>query len=151
MTTLANALACVLALAVASFLWKKNSGFTRNAVFLSVALLLFCLFCFLGMDKLGVADMSGELYPFRMMALCLCFSTTALPKYRRRYLVLAQSFWCWIEFFGGISLYYRGVDVAWMRIAALAGMAFCSTFLSRISREMEFCLMVFWIAIWIFF
>lgn len=151
MTTLANALACVFTLGCSAFLWKPASGFYRNALLLSASLLLFCLFAFFGVDDFSSANMNGELYPFRMMALCLCFSTTALPKYRRRYLVLAQILWCWIELFGGITLYYRGVDVAWTRIAAIASMAACSTLLSRISKEMEFCLMVFWIAIWIFF
>ena len=92
-----------------------------------------------------------EHYPFRMLALCLCLSTTSLPLYRRRYLVLAQSLWCWIELFGGIALYYRGIDIAWTRILAVLGMTLCSTFLSKISKEMEFCLMVFWLAVWVFF
>lgn len=149
MTTLPNALACVFILGCATFLWRKNSGFYKNGLLLAFALLLFCLFSFFAFD--GSLGPAGEMYPFRMMGLCLCFSTTSLPKYRRRYLVLAQGLWCWIELFGGISLYYRGMDAAWTRIIALVGMTFCSTLLSRISREMEFCLMVFWIAIWIFF
>jgi len=151
MTTLANALACIITLGCANFLWKKNSGFYRNAVILATAFLLFVVYTFFAVDSLDVSSAVGELYPFRMFALCLCFSASALPKYRRRYLVLAQALWCWIELFGGISLYYRGVDVAWIRVMALAGMTLCSTFLSKISREMEFCLMVFWIAIWMFF
>lgn len=158
MTTLANALACVFALGCASFLWKSPS-FIKNAVLVVGSLLLFCLFAYFAAENFAMAYASGvpqdsgspqELYPFRMMALCLCFSTTSLPKYRRRYLVLAQALWCWIELFGGISLYYRGVDFAWTRVVALFAMSFCSTLLSKISREMEFCLMVFWIAIWIF-
>lgn len=151
MTIVANALACVFTLGCASFLWRKNSGFYQNGIILAIVLLLFCLFSFLGMEDFGEPTINGELYPFRMLALCLCFSTTSLSKYRRRYLVLAQALWCWIELFGSIALFYRGMDIAWTRILALAGMTFCSTFLSRISREMEFCLMVFWIAIWIFF
>lgn len=150
MTSLANALACVLVLGGASFLWRKNSGIFQNGISLALLLFLFCLFSFFAVDGESLKA-AGELYPFRMMALCLCFSTTSLSKYRRRYLVLAQSLWLWIEMFGGISLYYRGIDVAWVRVAALAGITFCSNFLSKISREMEFCLMVFWIAIWIFF
>ena len=98
-----------------------------------------------------LVDPTLEHYPFRMMALCLCLSTTSLTLYRRRYLVLAQALWFWVELFGGIALFYRGFDIAWMRILAILGMTFCSTFLSRISKEMEFCLMVFWIAVWVFF
>jgi len=151
MTAIANALACIFTLGCANFLWKKGSGFYRNAAILALSLLLFSLYTFFAVEDLGSASAAGELYPFRMFALSLCFSASALPKYRRRYLVLAQGLWCWIEVFGGISLYYRGIDVAWIRIVALMGMTICSTFLSKISREMEFCLMVFWIAIWVFF
>ena len=42
-------------------------------------------------------------------------------------------------------------DIAWTRILALLSMSLCSTFLSKISKEMEFCLMVFWLAVWVFF
>ncbi|MCF0215847.1 MAG: hypothetical protein HUK21_05190 [Fibrobacteraceae bacterium] len=92
-----------------------------------------------------------ENYPFRMLALCFCFSTTSLNHKRRRYLVMAQCFWLWVELFGGISLFYRGIDISWTRIAAIGVGCVCSTFLSNISKEMEFCLMVYWIAIWIMF
>ncbi len=153
MTPLVNALACLVALGCASFLWKKGTSPYRNGALLSLFLLLFGLFTYFGgeMFDARLFDPSLEHYPFRMMALCLCFSTTSLAFYRRRYLVLAQALWCWIELFGGITLLYRGIDVAWTRILALFGMTFCSTFLSRISKEMEFCLMVFWIAVWVFF
>lgn len=153
MTPLMNALACLLALGCASFLWKERSSLYRNGILLAVFLQLFCMFAYAGFDVDAVGGKMGaiECYPFRLMALCLCFSTTSLKQYRRRYLVLAQMLWFWMELFGGIALYYRGMDMVWTRIIALSGMAFCSTFLSRISKEMEFCLMVFWIAIWIFF
>ena len=109
------------------------------------------MFTYFGAAESLATDPALEHYPFRMLALCLCLSTASLPLYRRRYLVLAQVLWLWIELFGGIALYYRGFDVAWTRIAAVAGLAFGSTFLSRISREMEFCLMVLWLAVWVFF
>ena len=149
MTALANSLSCLIALGCASFLWRKGSSPYRNGALLAGFLVLFCLFTYFAGD-LSV-DPTLEHYPFRMLALCLCLSTTSLPLYRRRYLVLAQSLWCWIELFGGISLYYHGIDIAWTRIAALLSMTLCSTFLSKISKEMEFCLMVFWLAVWVFF
>ena len=153
MTPLVNALACLVALGVASLLWKPKSSFYRNAGLLAGFMLFACLFTYLGRETLDFRNFDPQLehYPFRMLALCLCLSTTSLQIYRRRYLVLAQALWCWVELFGGIALYYRGLDVAWVRIIALAGITLGSTFLSRISKEMEFCLMVFWLAIWVFF
>ena len=149
MTALANSLSCLIALGCAMFLWRKGSSPYRNGALLAGFLVLFSLFTYLAGDI--SADPTLEHYPFRMLALCLCLSTTSLPLYRRRYLVLSQSLWCWIELFGGIALYYRGIDIAWTRILAVLGMTLCSTFLSKISKEMEFCLMVFWLAVWVFF
>ena len=151
MTPLVNALACLVALGCASFLWRERSSPYRNGALLAAFLVLFSAFTYFGGMDPRALDPEMEYYPFRMMALCLCLSTTSLPFYRRRYLVLAQSLWLWIELFGGISLYYRGIDIAWTRILALWGMTLCSTFLSKISKEMEFCLMVLWLAIWVFF
>lgn len=149
MTALANSLSCLIALGCASFLWRKGSSPYRNGALLAGFLVLFSLFTYFAGDI--SVDPTLEHYPFRMLALCLCLSTTSLPLYRRRYLVLAQSLWCWIELFGGIALYYRGIDIAWTRILAVLGMTLYSTFLSKISKEMEFCLMVFWLAVWVFF
>ena len=149
MTALANSLSCLIALGCASFLWRKGSSPYRNGALLAGFLVLFSLFTYFAGDI--SVDPTLEHYPFRMLALCLCLSTTSLPLYRRRYLVLAQSLWCCIELFGGIALYYRGIDIAWTRILAVLGMTLCSTFLSKISKEMEFCLMVFWLAVWVFF
>ncbi|MCQ2096432.1 MAG: hypothetical protein MJY87_00615 [Fibrobacter sp.] len=143
MTPLQNALGCLLALGCAYFFWKPKARLVGNAAILVGSLSLFVAYAF------AVGD--TEFYPFRLFALALCFSTTSLQKDRRRFLFLAQIFWLWIELFGNISLYYRGYEFAGTRLVAIAGLALCSTFLSRISKEMEFCLMVFWIAVWIFF
>ncbi len=153
MTPLANALACLIALGCALFLWRKGSSPYRNGALLAGFLLLFGVFTYFGGEMFDARsiNLSLEMYPFRMMALCLCLSTTSLALYRRRYLVLAQALWFWVELFGGIALFYRGLDVAWTRILAIFWMGFCSTFLSKISKEMEFCLMVFWLAVWVFF
>ncbi|MCF0224871.1 MAG: hypothetical protein HUK20_11440 [Fibrobacter sp.] len=152
MTPLFNALACLLTLACAQFFWRKQSSLLYNAIWMVGSLALFCLFSYLANDlENGRMALSVENYPFRMLAIALCFSTTTLRLNRRRYLVLAQSFWLWIEIFGAISLAYRGVDPLWVRVAAILGLAALSNNLQRISKEMEFCLMVYWIAIWIFF
>jgi hypothetical protein len=39
----------------------------------------------------------------------------------------------------------------WTRLLAIAVSVFGSTFLSRISQGMEFALMAYWIAVWVFF
>lgn len=143
MIPLLNSLGCLLALGCAYYLWRPGSGLYRNGGVLAISLLLFVVY--------AAAAGDGEYYPFRLLALCLCFSTTSLKKSRRAYVLLAQAFWLWIELFGNISLYYRGEEFAWTRIVAILGLALCSSFLSKISKEMEFCLMVFWIAVWIFF
>lgn len=152
MTPLMNSLACLLSVAFAMFLWKeiRDNRFLvlRETLLLVGFLLMAGTFTFLAGD---MQDPALEHYPFRMLGLCLCCSTTSLRNKRRKYLVLAQVFWLWVELFGGITLFYHGLDMPWTRITAIASMAACSTLLSKISREMEFCLMVFWIAVWIFF
>ncbi|MCR5379164.1 MAG: hypothetical protein K6E57_09475 [Fibrobacter sp.] len=148
MTLLFHALACLMALGLAGFLWRGRISLFKESLLMIGFLLVFGVYTFLAGN---VADPTMEHYPFRMLALCLCFSTTALPHKRRRYLVLAQAMWLWVEFFGALVLFYRGFDVPWVRIASIFVVGFGSSFLSRINREMEFCLMVFWIAIWVFF
>lgn len=148
MTALSNAVACLLALAVTVFYWRSPLKLFKETLIILLSLALFCVYTYFAGDSL-----TGQMehYPFRMLALALCFSTTALPKKRRRYLVMAQVLWLWVEFFGALSLYYRGIDVPWTRLVAISGVCFGSTFLSRISHEMEFVLMAYWIAIWVFF
>ena len=148
MTPLMNAFACLLALAMAQFLWHRPIRLFKEAFFLFLALVVFCIYAFFAGD---MADPAMESYPFRMLSFALCFSTTALPNKRRRYLLMAQVMWLWVEFFGGISLYYHGVDMPWTRLLAIGVSVFGSTFLSRISQGMEFALMAYWIAVWVFF
>lgn len=148
MTPLMNALACVMSLCFAVFLWREKISIFKDGALIFCFFVVSCCFAFFVGD---VDDPLLEYLPLRMLALCLCVSTTSLPHKRRRYLVLAQAFWVWVELFGGISLAYRGIEFAWTRVLAIAAITLCSTLLSKISREMEFCLLVFWIAIWMFF
>lgn len=143
MNAMLNSLGCLLALGCAYYLWRPASGLYKNAVVLACSLAIFVLF--------STFTAEGSFYPMRLLALSLCFSTTSLTRHRRRYLVLAQMFWFWVELFGCLMLYGDGSDFAWTRLCAILGIFASSTFLSKISREMEFCLMVFWIAVWIFF
>lgn len=148
MTAFPNAIACLLALSVTVFYWRTPLKLFKEVLVILLSLALFCFYTYFAGETLSP---QMEHYPFRMLALALCFSTTALPNKRRRYLVMAQILWLWVEFFGALSLSYRGIDVPWTRIVAIGGVGFCSTFLSRISHEMEFVLMAYWIAIWVFF
>lgn len=148
MTPLMNALACLLSLASAAFFWRAPLRLFKETLVILAALLVFGLFSFLAGD---MTQPQMESYPFRMLALALCFSTTSLPNKRRRYLLLAQVLWLWIEFFGGISLAYRGFEMPWTRVLALSVGAVGGSMLSRIGHEMEFALMAFWIAVWVFF
>lgn len=148
MTPLMNAVACLLALALAQFFWRRPIRLFKEAFVIVDSLLLFGAYTFLAGD---MRDPAMESYPLRMISLALCVSTTALPNKRRRFLIMAQVMWLWVELFGGISLYYRGFDMPWTRIIALCVSVFGSTFLSKISQGMEFALMAYWIAVWVFF
>ena len=148
MTPLMSSLACVMALAQAFFLWRGKIRLLKEGLLLFGFFVISCVFTLLvGSPN----DPQLEHYPLQMLALCLCFSTTSLPRYRRRYLVMAQALWFWVVLFGGISLAYRGIEFPWARALAILALCCSSTLLSRISKEMEFCLMVFWLAIWILF
>ena len=67
MIQLVNALACLIALGCASFLWKKGSSPYRNGALLVGALLLFCVFTYFGgeMFDARLVDPTLEHYPFR--------------------------------------------------------------------------------------
>lgn len=148
MTTFANALACLLALAFSCVLWRGKITLLKESLlllgFLLVAETFTCLACY----SMGPAY---ENYPLRMVALSLCFSTTKLPVKRRRYLVLAQALWLWVELVGYCSFANIGMEISWIRILAIAVVGTCSSLLSKMSRNIEFCLMVLWVAIWMFF
>ena len=148
MIPLLNAVACLLALAMAQFFWRRPIRLFKEAFFLLAAVVVFCVYAYFSGD---MNDPAMDSYPFRMFALALCFSTTALPVKRRRYLLMAQVMWFWVEFFGSVSLFYHGFDMPWTRLLAISVSVFGSTFLSRISQGMEFALMAYWIAVWVFF
>ena len=89
MSLFANAVACLLSLFFAAFLWKQK-GMLRVTLVMFVAVMTSCLYtAFAG--NLAIATL--ENYPFRMMALTFCVFTTGLRENRRRFMVLAQSFW----------------------------------------------------------
>jgi hypothetical protein len=137
-----------MALGSSMFLWKPPRSVFKEGALITLYLVLFMLFSYLTMEGSGA---TLEYLPLRMLALCICFSVTSIQNHKTRYLVMAQVLWLWIEFFGGVSLVYRGLDMPWTRVVAIGSCATGSVFMTRISREMEFVLMVYWIAIWMFF
>ncbi len=147
MSMFANAVACLLCLVFAALLWKMK-GMFRVTLMMFLVVMTSCLFCaFVG----NLAISSMENYPFRMVALTFCVFTTGLRENRRRFMVLAQTFWLWLELVGNVSLYQMGEDAPWIRLAAIAEIALGCCFMARISREIEFGLMVLWMAVWMFF
>ena len=148
MDAVLNSLCCLMALGSSMFLWRPPRSVFKEGALITLYLVLFMLFSYLTMDGSGA---TLEYLPLRMLALCICFSVTSIQNHKTRYLVMAQVLWLWIEFFGGVSLVYRGLDMPWTRVIAIGSCATGSVFMARISREMEFVLMVYWIAIWMFF
>lgn len=147
MSMFANAVACLLCLVSAAILWKKR-GMLRFTLAMLLIVAMDCLYtAFAGNREISAMD----IYPFRMLALALCVFTTGLRKNRRRFMVLAQTFWLWVELLGIISLYQAGEEAPWIRLAAIAEIALGCCFMARISREIEFGLIVLWMAVWMFF
>lgn len=147
MSTFANAVACLLCLIFSAFLWKMK-GMLRVTLVMFFVVMISCLYTALAGD-LAVSAM--ENYPFRMVALTFCVFTTGLRENRRRFMVLAQTFWLWVELVGNVSLSQAGLEAPWIRLAAIAGIAIGCSFMARISREIEFGLIVLWMAVWMFF
>ena len=143
MSMFANAVACLLCLVFAAFLWKIKGMFRITLVMFLIVMTSYLVGNF--------GDPILENYPFRMVALALCVFTTGLRENRRRFMVLAQTFWLWVELVGNASLYQMGAEAPWIRLAAIAGIALGCSFMARISREIEFGLIVLWMAVWMFF
>lgn len=143
----ANAVACLLCLIFAAVLWKMK-GMFRITLVMFLIVMTSCLYtAFAG----NLAISTLENYPFRMLALTLCVFTTGLRENRRRFMVLAQTFWLWVELVGNVSLYQTGAEAPWIRLAAIAEIALGCCFMARIPREIEFGLIVLWMAVWMFF
>ena len=148
MDAILNALSCLMALGTSMFLWRKPTSVYKETGVMALSLCIFVLFSYFTVDS---SEPALEYMPFRMLALSLCFSPTSLTSHKSRYMVLALVLWLWVEFFGGLTFVYRGLEMPWTRVIAIGTGAVGSAFLSHISREMEFMLMVYWIAIWMFF
>ena len=147
MSMFANAMACLLCLTFAFILWKVKGlvGFALMMFFSVMTCVLYTSF----VGNLLLPEL--QCYPFRMVALTFCVYTTGLQENRRRYMVLAQTFWLWVELLGAVSLLQAGEVAPWFRLAAIASIGLGCCFMARISREIEFGLIVLWMAVWMFF
>jgi hypothetical protein len=147
MSLFANAVACLLCL-VFAFVLCTQKGMLRISLMMLLAVMTSCLYtAYVG----NLAIPTLENYPFRMVALTFCVFTTRLRENRRRFMVLAQTFWLWVELVGCVSLLQAGDEAPWIRLAAIAEIALGCCFMAKISREIEFGLIVLWMAVWMFF
>ena len=126
MSMFANAVACLLSLFFAAFLWKQK-GIFRISLMMFVIVMTCCLYtAFAG----NLVIPTLENYPFRMVAFTFCVFTTGLRENRRRFMVLAQAFWLWVELVGNVSLYQMGGEAPWIRLAAIAEIGFGCCFMT---------------------
>lgn len=147
MSIFANAVACLLCLFFSAFLWNQK-GMLRVSLVMFFVVMTSCLYtAFVG----NLAVPTLESYPFRMFALTMCVFTTGLRENRRRFMVLAQTFWLWVELVSNLSLMQTGADAPWLRLAAIAEIGLGCCFMVRISKGIEFGLIVLWMAVWMFF
>ncbi len=147
MSIFANAVASLLCLLFTAFLWNQK-GMLRVTLVMFFVVMTSCLYtAFVG----NLAVPTLESYPFRMFALTMCVFTTGLRENRRRFMVLAQTFWLWVELVSNLSLMQTGADAPWLRLAAIAEIGLGCCFMVRISKGIEFGLIVLWMAVWMFF
>ena len=147
MSIFANAVACLLCLFFSAFLWNQK-GMLRVTLVMFFVVMTSCLYtAFVG----NLAIPTLECYPFRMFALTMCVFTTGLRENRRRFMVLAQTFWLWVELVSNLSLMQTGAEAPWLRLAAIAEIGLGCCFMVRISKGIEFGLIVLWMAVWMFF
>ena len=147
MSIFANAVACLLCLFFSAFLWNQK-GMLRVTLVMFFVVMTSCLYtAFVG----NLAIPTLESYPFRMFALTMCVFTTALRENRRRFMVLAQTFWLWVELVSNLPLMQTGAEAPWLRLAAIAEIGLGCCFMVRISKGIEFGLIVLWMAVWMFF
>ncbi len=145
MTSFAYMLTALFAMIPAPFVFKTPMRVPFRAVLLSSCLLF---------DEFLVYLVSSPVYPhyeylpFQMLALTLCYSTLFLEKKRRLFASLATVLWIWIDFFGELSLSYRGIDFLWIPFAVLPLAFFPIYLMNPYKKETRFLLAVIWATAW---
>ncbi len=139
-------LSALFAIAFSPFLFRGKMSIPLRGAFLTMVLLLDELFVWFAFS----AEYPYlETMPFRMLALSLCFSTFFLENRHRFFGVLSTALWLWIDFFGMLSLSYRGEDFRAQSLAAVA-ISLLPFFFGYQKREMRFVQAVFWVFAWTF-
>lgn len=145
MTSLAYMLAALFAMIPSPFLFKDPMRLPLRGAAIAIVLLV---------DELFVWLVSSpeyphyELLPFQMLALMLCVSTLFLGRRRRLFASLATVLWMWIDFFGMLSLSYRGVPFQWLPFVVFLLAFLPIFFMHPYKKESRFFLAVIWAAAW---
>ena len=138
-------LSALFAMIPAPFLFQWKMSVPLRGALIAILLLGDELFTFLASSP---AYPHYELLPFQMLSLTLCVSTLFLERRRRFFAALATGLWLWIDFFGMLSLSYRGTEFRALPLAILT-LAFIPIFLMNpYRRESRFVLAVVWAAAW---
>ena len=139
-------LSALFAMAFSPFLFRRKMSIPLRGAFLAMVLLADEFFVWFAFSPLYP---HREIQPFRMFALSLCFSTLFLENRARLFGVLSTILWLWIDFFGMLSLSYRGVDFRPLPLAIIS-LSLFPLLLPFRSREMCFVQAVFWVFAWMF-
>lgn len=144
MSSFAYMLSAFFALIVSPFLLRGKMSVPLRAAFWTMVLLAYELFTWLSAETYALEEM----LPFLMFALSLCFAAMQLPHRRRFFETLATVLWCWVYFFGMLSLSYRGEEFRLMPLGAIA-LSFLPIFgLNPGKRESQFVVAVVWLVAW---
>ncbi len=141
-------ISALFAMLPSPFLFKGKMSLPLRGALLCMVLLADELFVFLVFSP---EFHRYDILPFRMFALALCFSTLFLSRKRRFFESLATILWIWIDFFGMLSLSYRGIDMNFWPFCLLT-LAFLPIFkMHPYKRETRFLLAVIWMVAWMLF
>ncbi len=139
-------LSALLAIALSPFLFRGKMSIPLRGALLAMVLLLDELFvCF----SFSLEYAYRETMPFRMLALSLCFSTLFLESRRRFFGMLSTALWLWIDFFGMLSLSYRGESFRLLSLVVVV-LSLVPFALESRKREARFVQAVFWAVAWMF-
>lgn len=141
-------LSALFAMLPAPFLFKGELSVPLRGAAMAMAVLLDEAFAVL-VSSPDYPDF--EILPFRMFALCLCFSTLFLGRRRRFFGILATVLWVWVEFFSALSLSYGGLSMPIVPFFILAVAFLPLLLLNPYKKETRFLLAVIWVFAWTLF
>ncbi len=139
-------LSAFFSIALSPLLFRGKMSISLRGAFLAMVLLLDELFVRLAFS---MEYPYREMMPFRMFALSLCFSTLFLEDRRRFWGALSTVLWLWVDFFGMLSLSYRGENFRLFSFAVVV-LSLAPFFRKSRTRAMRFVQAVFWAFAWMF-